>query len=116
CIERWEVTDGKREPTEDDVNWVKRRYSEFLSSAEAQVSDRSVHAFTTPASRAAWKSYTEGRYDDALNYYEMAALEDADNAWFFDRYAYTLMRMRKLEIALEKSKRAVLLQPNDPDI
>jgi tetratricopeptide (TPR) repeat protein len=116
CVERYEVTDGKREPTDDDVSWVKRRYQEFLASAEAKVSDRAIQAFRTPTARAAWKSYSEGNYPDACNYYETAVLEDTENGWLFDRYAYTLMRMRLLDAALEQSRKATVLLPNEAEI
>ncbi|CAD5201248.1 hypothetical protein [Pseudomonas sp. FEN] len=116
CVERYEVTDGKREPTDDDVNWVKRRYHEFLTSTEAKVSDRAIQAFRTPAARAAWKSYSEGNYSDACDYYETAVLEDPENGWLFDRYAYTLMRKRRLPAALEQSRKATLLLPDEAEV
>ncbi|EGH28969.1 hypothetical protein PSYJA_08308 [Pseudomonas syringae pv. japonica str. M301072] len=116
CIERYEVTDGKREPTDDDVSWVRRRYQEFVASAEAKVSDRAIQAFRTPAARAAWKSYGEANYADACNYYETAVLEDSENGWLFDRYAYTLMRMRLLDTALEKARKATLLLPDEAEV
>jgi tetratricopeptide (TPR) repeat protein len=116
CIERWELIDGKRTPTDDDVDWVRRRYSEFLVSASTQVYDRNVRAFRVPAARAAWKSFSENRLDASLDYYEIAALEDPDNGWLFDRFAYTLMKMRKFPLALEKSRKAVNLLPTDPEV
>ncbi|MFU8291115.1 hypothetical protein [Pseudomonas aeruginosa] len=116
CVERYEVTDGKREPTDDDVNWVKRRYQEFLTSAETKVSDRTIQAFRTPAARAAWKSYSEGNYTDACEYYETAVLEDPENGWLFDRYAYTLMRKRHLPAALEQSRKATHLLPDEAEV
>jgi len=116
CLERYEVTDGKREPTEDDVSWVKKRYTEFLANADAKVSESGIHAFRTPIARAAWKSYSEGRFDDARNYYESAILEDAENGWLFDRYAYALMRMKQLAPALEIARRAEILLPDEPDV
>jgi archaellum biogenesis ATPase FlaH len=116
CVERWELIDGKRTPTEDDVDWVRRRYGEFVASASTQVYDRNVRAFRVPAARAAWKSFTENRFDAALDYYEIAALEDPDNGWLFDRFAYTLMKMRRWDAALEKAGKAVLLLPTDPEV
>lgn len=115
CIERWEVIDGKRTPTDDDVDWVRRRYAEFVVSASTQVYDRNVRAFRVPAARAAWKSFSENRLDASLDYYEIAALEDPENGWLFDRFAYTLMKMRKYPLALEKSRKAVNLLPTDPE-
>src|SRR5690606_7102382 len=116
CIERWEQIDGQRTPTEDDVEWVRRRYTEFLHSAAAQVYDRNIRAFRVPAARAAWKSFTEDRLDDALGYYEVAILEDGENGWLLDRYAHTLMKIKKLDSALEQSKKALLLLPDDPEV
>lgn len=116
CVERWELIDGKRTPTEDDVDWVRRRYGEFVASASTQVYDRNVRAFRVPAARAAWKSFTENKFDAALDYYEIAALEDPENGWLFDRFAYTLMKMRRWEAALEKAGKAVLLLPTDPEV
>jgi len=115
CIERWEQIDGKRTPTEDDIEWVRRRYAEFLNSASAQVHDRNIRAFRVPAARAAWKCFTEDRLDEALDYYEIAILEDSENGWLFDRYAHTLMKMKQLSPALEKSKQAIVLIPDDPE-
>ena len=116
CVERWELIDGRRTPTEDDVDWVRRRYGEFVASASTQVYDRNVRAFRVPAARAAWKSFTENRFDAALDYYEIAALEDPENGWLFDRFAYTLMKMRRWDAALEKAGKAVLLLPTDPEV
>lgn len=116
CVERWELIDGKRTPTEDDVDWVRRRYGEFVASASTQVYDRNVRAFRVPAARAAWKSFSENRLDAALDYYEIAALEDPENGWLFDRFAYTLMKMRRWDAALEKAGKAVLLLPTDPEV
>jgi archaellum biogenesis ATPase FlaH len=115
CIERWEQVDGRRAPADEDIEWVRRRYAEFLSSASAQVHDRNVRAFRVPAARAAWKSFVEKRVDDSLRYYEIAVLEDVDNGWLFDRYAYTLMKLKKLAFALDNSKKAVFLLPDDPE-
>jgi archaellum biogenesis ATPase FlaH len=115
CIERWELIDGKKTPTDEDVDWVRRRYAEFVASASAQVYDRNVRAFRVPAARAAWKSFTENRLEAALDYYEIAALADPDNGWLFDRFAYTLMKMRRLDLAFEKSRKAVQLLPTDPE-
>ncbi len=116
CVERWELIDGKRTPTEDDVDWVRRRYGEFVASASTQVYDRNVRAFRVPAARAAWKSFTENKFDAALDYYEIAALEDPENGWLFDRFAYTLMKMRRWDAALEKAGKAVLLLPTDSEV
>jgi len=116
CIAREELIGGQQVPRDDDINWVKRRYSEFIKSASSQVYDRQIRAFRVPPARAAWKSYQEGRTSDAINYYEDAILEDPENGWLFDRFAYTLMKLKKLDQALEKINRAMVLLPEDPDI
>lgn len=116
CVERFELIDEKRTPTDEDVDWVRRRYGEFLVSASAQVYDRNVRAFRVPAARAAWKCFSDERFDAALDYYEIAVLEDPDNGWLFDRFAYTLMRMKRWDAALEQARKAVRLLPTDPEV
>ncbi|WP_202024778.1 tetratricopeptide repeat protein [Klebsiella quasipneumoniae] len=115
CIERTEQIDGKKLPAEDDVAWVKRRYAEFIVSASSQVHDRHARAFRVPSARAAWKSFQEGRIDVAIEYYEAALLEDPDNGWLYDRFAYALMKFKNFDPALEKAKRAIALLPDDPE-
>ncbi|KZP57549.1 hypothetical protein A3N37_02005 [Enterobacter ludwigii] len=116
CIARHELIGSQQVPSEDDVNWVKRRYAEFIKSASSQVYDRQIRAFRVPSARAAWKSYQEGRTDDAIGYYEDAILEDPENGWLFDRFAYMLMKSKKLDQAIEKINRAIILLPKDPDV
>ena len=115
CAERTELVEGKRTPTDDDVLWVRRRYAEFVASASSQVYDRNIRAFRVPSARAAWKAFTEERAE-VLDYYEIAAMEDPDNGWFFERYAHTLMKLRKFDLALEKAKKAELLLPEDQEV
>lgn len=119
CMARWEQLDGKQFPTTADIEWVKRRYSEFLVSASAQVRDRNILAFRVPAARAAWKCFTnekEDQTEQALEYYETAISEDPNNGWLFDRYAHSLMKLKKYDRALKISERAVQLLPADPDV
>ncbi len=116
CIERFEVIDGVSTPSDEDVEWVRRRYAEFIKSANVKVKDRNFRAFRVPAARAAWKWFTDGDLVKTLEYYELAELEDPDNGWLFDRYAYCLMRMRRFDAALQKATRAVQLEPNDPEV
>ena len=116
CVERTELIDGKATPTNEDVEWVKRRYAEFVASASAQVNDRNARAFRVASARAAWKNFMEDKVGPALEYYEIAALEDSENGWLFDRYAYTLMRLRRFDEALAKAKKAVDLLPEDPEV
>lgn len=116
CIERWEVIEGQKSPTPDDVDWVRRRYTEFIRSASSQVTDRNARAFRVPAARAAWKSFTEDKPAEALEYYELSLLADPENGWLYDRYAYTLMKLKRFEQALGHAKHAVALLPTDPEV
>ncbi|PXW99175.1 hypothetical protein C7444_1013 [Sphaerotilus hippei] len=116
CVERSEMIGGVSTPTDEDVEWVRRRYTEFIKSANVKVKDRNFKAFRVPAARAAWKWFTDGDPVRALEYYELAELEDPENGWLFDRYAYCLMRMRRFEDAMLKASRAVQLEPSDPEV
>lgn len=116
CTERWELIKGEKAPTNTEIDWVKRRHSEFLKSASSQVYDRNIQAFRVPAAKAAWQSFKENRLDDAIELYETACHEDSENGLLFDRYAYTLMKHKDFPKALEKSKQAAALLPNHPDV
>jgi tetratricopeptide (TPR) repeat protein len=116
CIERVEVIDGVRYPTNEEVDWVSRRYSEFLTSASALVRDRNPAAFLVPEARAAWKAFDENRLDDALGYYEAAVLIDSENGLLFDRYARTLMKKKDLPLALRQSEKAAHLLPDSAEV
>lgn len=116
CSERTELLNGTEHPTDDDVDWVKRRYREFIDSSSAQVHDRSMKAYRVPSARAAWKCFTEGNNQNlAWEYYENAILEDPENGWLFDRYAYSLFTLKHYELALKHSKHAVMLLPRDAE-
>ena len=115
CAERKELISGVEYPLTEDVEWVRRRYREFVQSASAQVYDRNMKAFRVPSARAAWKFFIDGNKDRALEHYETATLEDSDNGWLFDRYAYTLFTLKRYDEAHLNSKRATALLPNDPE-
>ena len=115
CIERYEVIDGHNTPTEEDKEWVRRRYQEFIASTNTKVHDRHMKAFVVPAARAAWKNFNEGNYPKAIECYELAELEDPENGWLFDRYAYALMKDKKLEPALKKAEKAIQLINNEAE-
>ena len=76
CAERTELIEGKELPLVADIEWVQRRYKEFIVSASAQVSDRNMKAYRVPSARAAWKFFMENKKDIALEYYEIAVLDD----------------------------------------
>lgn len=115
CAERTEILDGKYVPSPDDVNWVQKRYREFVVGASAQVRDRNTRAFVVPSARAAWQSFQDGNYEQAFDHYEAACIEDSDNGYLYDRYAYALFSQRQYLLALEKAKRAVLLLVDEPE-
>lgn len=115
CIERYEVIDGHNTPTEEDKEWVRRRYQEFIASTNTKVHDRHMKAFVVPAARAAWKNFNEGNYPKAIECYELAELEDPENGWLFDRYAYALMKDKQLEPALKKADKAIQLINNEAE-
>jgi tetratricopeptide (TPR) repeat protein len=115
CAERTEMISGVEHPLVDDVEWVRRRYKEFITSASAQVHDRNMKAYRVPSARAAWKFFVEGNKDLSLEHYETAILQDSENGWLFDRYAYTLFTLKRYDEAYLNAKRATILLPKDPE-
>ncbi len=115
CAERTELLDGKTVPTEDDVNWVQKRYREFVADASTQVRDRNTRAYVVPSARAAWKSFQDGNIDQAFEHYAAACTEDPDNGYLYDRFAYALFSQRRYPEALEKAKRATVLLAEEPE-
>lgn len=116
CAERTELLDGKYVPSPDDVSWVQKRYREFVVSASAQVRDRNTRAFVVPSARAAWKSFQDGNIDEAFEHYKAACIEDPDNGYLYDRFAYALFSQRRYLPALEKAKRATQLLADEPEV
>lgn len=115
CTERTELISGIEHPLAEDVEWVRRRYREFVSSASAKVHDKNMKAYRVPSARAAWKFFSDGNTDLAIEHYESAILEDSENGWLFDRYAYSLFTLKRYDEAYAKSKRATLLLANDAE-
>lgn len=115
CVERTELLDGKAFPLDSDVSWVQNRYREFVASASAQVRDRNTRAFVVPSARAAWRSFQDGDIKQAIEHYEVACIEDPDNGYLYDRFAYTLFSQRYYDRALEKAKRATALLSDEPE-
>lgn len=115
CAERTELLDGKTAPSAEDVNWVQKRYREFVADASAQVRDRNTRAFVVPSARAAWKSFQDGNIEQAFEHYEAACAEDPDNGYLYDRFAYALFSQRRYAAALEKAKRATVLLSDEPE-
>lgn len=111
------IIDGKAIPTTLSVEKIKNRYSEFLRSRSAKVSDRIDRAYRHALARAAYTAYREGRDDDCAAFYELAVSADVDNGWLYDRYAVFLASKypsRRAE-ALDWSKKATQLVSNDAD-
>lgn len=115
CAERTEFISGHTVPMHSDIDWVKKRYADFLKSASTHVTDRNARAYRHPYARAAWTHFNERRTEEALQFYELAEEADASNGWLLDRYAYTLFTLRRHEQALEKAARATGLLPDDSE-
>ncbi|WP_413502097.1 tetratricopeptide repeat protein [Serratia proteamaculans] len=116
CSNRKEIISGIESPTVEEVDWVQRRYKEFVSNASAQVYDRNIKAFRIPLAKAAWKSFTDGDKEQAIEYYEHAILEDADNCWLYERYAHSLFTMKRYPQALDIIDRALRIIQDDSDV
>jgi tetratricopeptide (TPR) repeat protein len=115
CEARNMTISGQQCPTPNAVDTVKRRYNEFLRSAQTKVADRIDLAYKHALARAAWLAFQEGRKDDCELFYEEAVVADSANGWLYDRYAYFLLSERHYERALDQSTTATELLPNDPE-
>jgi tetratricopeptide (TPR) repeat protein len=117
CSGRSVQIDGLEVPTSPSVDKVRSRYTEFLRSLSAKVSDRNDRAFRHALARAAYSAYRENRDDDCAAFYELAVGADPNNGWLCDRYAVFLAAKfpsRRAE-ALDWAKKATQLIPTDPD-
>ncbi|WP_219903861.1 tetratricopeptide repeat protein [Aphanothece minutissima] len=111
------LLDGTKVPSPTTVGRISRRYSQFITNATTQIADRIQRAFRHPYAKAAYHAYAEGRYTDCEDLYKQALIEDPDNAWLYDRYAYLLMaKLGRLDGAHALSKHAIALCKDDPDI
>lgn len=102
-------------PTQQSVDSVRSRYSEFLKSKSMKVYDRVSKAYIHPLARAAFKAFQEQRYDDCEMFYEQAVVADENNGLLYDRYAYFLFTVKRFQDAYDKSKVATQLLPNDSE-
>jgi tetratricopeptide (TPR) repeat protein len=115
CEDRFVIVSGSQLPTRHSVETVRRRYSEFLKSAETKVYDRNALAYRHALARAAWLAFREGRLDDCELFYEEAVVADAKNPWLYDRYAYFLRTQERFDEALDKAVIATNLAPDDSE-
>lgn len=117
CQERTIFIDGKSVPTISAVEKVRSRYNEFLKSKSSMVTDRVARAYRHPYARAAYTAFFEERFDDCELFYDMAVNADVENGWLYDRFAFFLATRRRdrLDEALDWSKKATALIPDDPD-
>jgi len=116
CQQRLEHIGGIMVPTDEDVNVVKRRYSDFIKSSSSHIKDKHMLAYRTPYAKAAWTFFHEGNVDECIRFYELAIKIDHDNAWLHDRFAYTLFTFRKYPEALIPARKATFLMPEDPTV
>lgn len=107
--------DGQKRPSQASVSHIRKQYDEFLRSMSAQVSDRNAMAFRHVLARAAWSAYQNGKYEESELFLDEAISQDSSNAMLFDRYAYFLFKRNRLDEALEKASKAVLLGASETE-
>lgn len=117
CQERTVTINGEMLPSQRSIEKVKRRYQEILRSLSTKIRDRVDKAYRHAFARAARLAFQEGRIEDCELYYEEAIVEDGDNGWLFDRYAYFLFSRgaQYYEQALQHATKATDLARNDPE-
>lgn len=94
---------------------LERRVSDYMK-ADQQGHDRLAAAFENQHARAAKVAFRERRYKDALSCWEAAIAEEPKNAFFFDRKAMVLLKIRDLPDALRAAERACDLAHNEPEV
>lgn len=117
CAHRTLKIDGNIFPSDSQIEQVRSRYNEFLKSKSSMIVDRVAKAYRHPYARVAHTSFKEGRMDDCELFYELAVNADTGNGWLYDRYAFFLStkRTNRQSEALDWSKKAIQLIPDDPD-
>ncbi|MCP9824902.1 AAA family ATPase [Synechococcus sp. EJ6-Ellesmere] len=111
------MIDGSEAPDPKIVQKVSKRFSVFLANSTVQVADRIQRAFRHPYAKAAYEAYMDDKYTECAEMYDLALLEDPDNPWLYDRYAYSLMmKLNNLKKAFEMTMRSTQLCDDDPDI
>lgn len=114
CQQRLEHIGGLMVPTNEDVEAVKKRYSDFIKSSSTHIKDKHLLAYRTPYAKAAWTFFHEGNMDECIRFYSLAIKIDQDNGWLYDRFAYSLFTFRKYPEALIAAQKATSLMSNDP--
>lgn len=117
CANRTLQVDGYLFPSDAQVEQVRDRYNEFLKHKSSMIVDRVAKAYRHPYARAAHTSFKDGRIDDCELFYDLAVNADTGNGWLYDRYAFFLSTKRsdRQGEALDWSKKAIQLIPDDPD-
>jgi hypothetical protein len=117
CANRTLKIDGYIFPSDEQVEQVINRYNEFLKNKSSMIVDRVAKAYRHPYARAAHTSFKDGRLDDCELFYDLAVNADTGNGWLYDRYAFFLSTKRhnRQSEALDWSKKAIQLIPDDPD-
>lgn len=118
CANRTLTIDGNLFPSEDQVERVRERYNDFLKHRSSMIIDRVAKAYRHAYARVAHTYFRENQLDDCDLFYELAVNADTGNGWLFDRYAFFLStkRANRQGEALDWSKKATQLIPEDPDV
>lgn len=116
CKEKTVLIDSKEVPSEHELQSLNRRYSDFLQYADSKVTGKETKAYFSRYARAAKEYFKQGKTDLALEYYELATIEDPSNGWLFDKYANTLFIIKNYPSALIKAEKASRLLPDEGDI
>lgn len=115
CATRTVRIDGSDVPTSQSEETVRRRYAHFLASSSKRIRDRMSLAFRHPLARAAYRAVEAGNHTDAELFYELATLADSTNAALLDRFAFYLSMRGNLDLALDKSRHAVQMEPAEAE-
>ncbi len=97
------------------VGRVRKKHLQTISAEEEKITDRVLSAFRTTAAKAAKLAASRRDVDEAIRWYEEAALVDSANAALFDRFAWYLMVNDRLDRAVLVAKKACELGPDDAD-
>lgn len=118
CANRTLEINGNTFPNDAQVEKVRERYSGFLRNRSSMIIDRVAKAYRHPYARVAHTHFKDNRLDDCEFFYELAVNSDTGNGWLYDRYAFFLCtkRSNRLNEALDWSKKATQLIPDDPDV
>lgn len=90
---------------------LRKRFVALIRAEDSQITDRVAPAFRTGAARAAKLAADQGNTADAIEWYEVAVREDAQNAALWDRFAWYLMVEHHLERAKQCVRQAMELDP-----